>query len=278
MVRLGGIWWSRWGGSRGGGSLSVGQGCRTGGVGDGARFIGGSCSTYTLLFLNQYHCHAWCCQVDEKKKNRRRRRRVCQWADCPPFLQSLSPLYRYYIYIHIHGCSCTFIIIIIMSLKPSSLYVRVCRWTSQRRKRPIARAKLARSTPCTRWPSTRLVKLHCMPRESVVTIKSRLVSEVRQSQCSIKRQRPPRRLCWTCSARFARLDTCMPLSDASTLRLEERRRQREDCMDKLPSILVTCKCYAVSVVWSTLCVWLRRTLLVSFQFFRLNHLLAAHGA
>ena len=182
----------------------------------------------------------------------------------PASLQSLSPLYRYYIYIHIHGCSCTFIIIIIMSLKSSLLYVRVCRWTSQRRKRPIARAKLARSTPCTRWPSTRLVKLHCMPRESVVTIKSRLVSEVRQSQCSIKRQRPPRRLCWTCSARVARLDTCMPLSDASTLRLEERRRQREDCMDKLPSILVVmCKCYAVEAPHH---LSLGRTLLISFQF------------
>jgi hypothetical protein len=85
------------------------------------------------------------------------------------------------------------------------------RSTFPRPDEPTARARTARSTPSTRSPvsspidyhfrtptesqqSTRLERLRCSPRESVVMIVSRAVTEVRPSPSSTRGPRPPRRL------------------------------------------------------------------------------------
>jgi hypothetical protein len=130
---------------------------------------------------------------------------------------------------------------------------------------PSAKARSARSTPCTRLPSIRLVKPPFMLRvslefhnhaklhqpvrvvfkrfnrclfafthfiftlplqESVVMTESSPDMVVRQSPSSTKRPRPPRRLCCVSSARLARPVTCTLSSAASISRLVVRRRTK----------------------------------------------------
>ena len=104
-----------------------------------------------------------------------------------------------------------------------------CRWMYQKPKRPIAKARSAASTPRIRWLSIKQERHHCMRKESGVTIRSRPVMVDRPSQCSTKRQRLQRRLCFVSSASNAKPPICTQSNAASISRLEEKRRQREDC-------------------------------------------------
>jgi hypothetical protein len=74
------------------------------------------------------------------------------------------------------------------------------RSTFPRPARPTARARPARSTPSTRSPSTRLERLPFSHRESVVTIESSPVTEVRPSLSSTRRVRHSPCFCF-CPAR-----------------------------------------------------------------------------
>ena len=66
-----------------------------------------------------------------------------------------------------HGHVSLSIISCFGTFRDTCVWVCVCRWMCRRVGRPFARVKIARSTPCTRLPSTRLAKLPCMHKVSL---------------------------------------------------------------------------------------------------------------
>lgn len=82
----------------------------------------------------------------------------------------------------------------------------------------------ATSTPCTRSPSTRPVRLPLWPRVREDMMPSKKVSEDRPSPSSERRQRPPRRSLSSSSAPPAREEDYAPSSVARHSFLERRKR------------------------------------------------------
>ncbi|GAM24779.1 hypothetical protein SAMD00019534_079540, partial [Acytostelium subglobosum LB1] len=103
-------------------------------------------------------------------------------------------------------------------------YIPFRKWsTSQRLVRPTVTS--ATSTPHTRSPNTRLASQVSSLKERDVTTGSREVSEVRPSQSSTRRPRPPRRSSSEWNARVVTRSS-KSSSVASVSSSEERRRRR----------------------------------------------------
>lgn len=166
---------------------------------------------------------------------------------CLPYWPCTRQKFDWYLQVSIIDYSSVFLRSRLLTVaSPFSFGITNIQLTFQSLERLSVRVSSAESTPNTRSPNTRLVRLPCSLKVREDTTVSNPVSVVKPSQFSTRRLRPPRRLSWDWNVSTARPRPNWLWRDVSTLSWVVTRSKRVKLCN-FKRVLLTLLLHAVAV-------------------------------